>query len=443
MAKLSKAEELTKLMLDTSPLCCQLWDNNLNTIDCNEAAVRLYGFKDKQEYVERFIKDCNPEFQPDGQRSDEKAIKMVKKAFDEGRCEGDWMHQMPDGTPMPAEVTLVRVNYMDGFVVAGYTRDLRHIRKIENALTEAEKMTKAIMEASPVSYVLLDKKLNAIDCNKTALQVFGCPSKDYFFKHYWERFSPIYQPDGRKTSEKAEVLMERVHKEGKIIYEWDHKTFDGEVLPTKTILTKITHNNDVYFISYKYDMRDIRSMEKNIKWLESEVEKVYYDPLTNIYNRRYFDENLNRTLKFLSRSKSPLTLMMIDIDHFKRYNDTYGHSEGDACLKIVAETLSNSVTRTEDFAARYGGEEFAMVLPHTDENGARLIAERLIKNIVNCNIPHENSDVEKYVTISIGVTTAVVSFKHNPEDYIIRADELLYESKQNGRNRYTFGTLLT
>ena len=441
MDELQKAEELSKLMLDTTPICCQLWDSNFAVIDCNEAAVKLYGFNNKQEFLERFFRECSPEYQGDGQHSDEKAIMFVKKAFEEGSCVFDWMHQMPDGTPLPAEITLVRTSYKDGYVVAGYTRDLRHIKKMEEALTEAEKMTKAIMEASPVSYVLFDKDLNAIDCNKTTLDVFACPSKQFFLDHYWKRFSPAYQPDGRKTFEKTQVFKDRVLKEGKVIVEWDHRSFKGEHLPTETILTRMTYNNEIYIIAYKYDLRRIKKMEENIRRLESEVEKVYIDPLTGIYNRRYFDENLDRAVKTLSRSGGMMSLMMIDIDHFKKYNDTYGHSEGDNCLKIIAETLSKTVTRADDFAARYGGEEFAVVLPNTDEKGARVIAEKLLENIRNCNIPHENSDVAKCVTISIGVTTSSVSHTQNPDHYIKRADEMLYESKQNGRDRYTFGSL--
>jgi PAS domain-containing protein len=133
-----KSKERMMLMLDTSPICTQIWDRNLNTIDCNEAGVRLYGFKDKEEYKERFILDCSPEFQPDGRRSDVKAVMLVNKAFKEGLCVFDWIHQTPDGkTKIPAEVTLVRAKYGDDVVVLGYTYDLREQVKIIDELLEA------------------------------------------------------------------------------------------------------------------------------------------------------------------------------------------------------------------------------------------------------------------------------------------------------------------
>jgi len=167
--------------------------------------------------------------------------------------------------------------------------------------------------------------------------------------------------------------------------------------------------------------------------------EVEYDALTGIYNRRYFDETMEHVISSLSRSESLLSVLMIDIDFFKRYNDTYGHVEGDRCLKAVAQTLSQCVTRADDFVARYGGEEFIVILPNTDEHGARLIAEKLLENIRALNMPHEQSDVAGYVTISIGGTTGKVLHTHNADDFVKKADELMYKSKQEGRDRFSFG----
>jgi len=134
--------------------------------------------------------------------------------------------------------------------------------------------------------------------------------------------------------------------------------------------------------------------------------------------------------------------MMIDIDYFKKFNDTYGHSEGDKCLKIVADTLSKSMMRKDDYVARYGGEEFVVVLPNTDEDGARTVAEKLLLNIRNCEIPHEKSEISEYVSVSIGVTTGMADYRQIGDNYIRKADEMLYNSKNSGRNRYTFGYLI-
>jgi signal transduction histidine kinase/DNA-binding response OmpR family regulator/PAS domain-containing protein len=142
-------QERMMLMLDTSPLCTQIWDENLNTIDCNEAGVRLYGFRDKAEYRERFISSCSTEYQPDGQRSDVKAVALVHQAFESGYCHFDWVHKMPDSdVQIPAEVTLVRAKYGDKNVVLGYTRDMREHNRMMETMRYQSKLTYAVNDVA-------------------------------------------------------------------------------------------------------------------------------------------------------------------------------------------------------------------------------------------------------------------------------------------------------
>jgi len=162
------------------------------------------------------------------------------------------------------------------------------------------------------------------------------------------------------------------------------------------------------------------------------------DQVTGIYNRRYLDGSLKKILKLHSRTGGSLSVLMIDIDYFKKYNDAYGHDAGDDCLSIVAVALSQCVIRNEDFVARYGGEEFTVVLPNTDENGARMVAEKILEKMREYNIPHKTSDIAEFVTVSIGGTTGIINHLQNGSDYIKTADKALYESKKNGRNKYTF-----
>jgi len=166
--------------------------------------------------------------------------------------------------------------------------------------------------------------------------------------------------------------------------------------------------------------------------------KANRDALTGLYNRRFMENNLQKIMDFLSRSNGLLSVLMLDVDHFKKYNDTYGHEQGDICLKAVAQALADSITRANDFTARYGGEEFVAVLPNTGEAGARQLAEKLLGAVQQLNLPHAASLTVPYVTVSIGVTTGQVAYRQNWEDYLKRADEGLYMSKQNGRNQYTY-----
>ncbi|MDR2717273.1 MAG: diguanylate cyclase [Treponema sp.] len=179
---------------------------------------------------------------------------------------------------------------------------------------------------------------------------------------------------------------------------------------------------------------------RQMKTIFEQMAKI--DPVTGIYNRRYLDENIKRFIISLSRSNGTLSLLMVDVDFFKNYNDAYGHSKGDICLKTIAEVLGVNLLRTDDFVARYGGEEFVVVLPNTSERGARMVADRLLESIRKRGIPHEASSVAEYVTISIGVTTGAVLHTYSGDNYIQRADKAMYMSKQNGRNMYTFLQLL-
>jgi len=175
-----------------------------------------------------------------------------------------------------------------------------------------------------------------------------------------------------------------------------------------------------------------------IRTLGEFLNMTIIDQLTGIYNRRYMDGHLKKTIKSMVRANSNLSLLLIDIDYFKRYNDTYGHNAGDNCLKIVASAISKCVYRDLDFVARYGGEEFAVVLPNTDKNGLHTVAEKILEKVRECKIPHKASHIADYVTISIGGTTSIVKYFYHAQDYIKAADKALYESKKNGRNRYTF-----
>jgi diguanylate cyclase (GGDEF)-like protein len=143
-------------------------------------------------------------------------------------------------------------------------------------------------------------------------------------------------------------------------------------------------------------------------------------------------------LKRVSDSGGLLSMMMVDIDHFKLYNDTYGHIAGDNCLKTIADTLKRTVAREGDFVVRYGGEEFVVVLPKTDEEGVRNVAERMLENVRLLALPHKTSDAADHVTISIGAMTSKVGYTYNANAYVNRADEIMYKSKRNGRNQYTF-----
>lgn len=159
------------------------------------------------------------------------------------------------------------------------------------------------------------------------------------------------------------------------------------------------------------------------------------DALTQVANRRQFDQDLQTEWRRALRRQSPLSLLMIDIDHFKRFNDRWGHQAGDHCLKDVAQTIAGCATRAGDLVARYGGEEFVVILPHTPSVGARLVAEKMRAAVARARIAHGDSPVSEYVTLSIGSATAVPTESAGAIDLVAAADCALYEAKHTGRNR--------
>ena len=166
------------------------------------------------------------------------------------------------------------------------------------------------------------------------------------------------------------------------------------------------------------------------------IERVgLIDPLTKISNRRAFEERLKLEWGRASRDKSPISILLIDIDKFKDYNDTYGHQQGDAALKTFAEISVKSLMRSADFAARWGGEEFAILLPGIGANGAAEVAERVRKNIETAVIPTEEK-TDTRITISIGVNSIVPGSNDSSGNFIKKADQALYKAKELGRNRF-------
>ncbi|CAM4165486.1 diguanylate cyclase [Vreelandella rituensis] len=170
---------------------------------------------------------------------------------------------------------------------------------------------------------------------------------------------------------------------------------------------------------------------------------VMLDGLTGIPNRRYFDEQLAKELRRSRRQGEPLAVIMMDVDHFKQFNDYYGHGPGDDCLKKVARTLEAAAERPADLVARYGGEEFVALLPGTDAEGASWVAERLREAILTLAIPHAHSSAAEVVTLSLGVAVLSPHIDEQVGEHIMesknllsQADQALYAAKKAGRNQY-------
>ncbi|MBF0508126.1 MAG: PleD family two-component system response regulator [Deltaproteobacteria bacterium] len=196
-------------------------------------------------------------------------------------------------------------------------------------------------------------------------------------------------------------------------------------------------------LKLKYEMDRRKAREQELLEVTKQLQEANLmlqrlselDGLTNIANRRCFDVYLDQEWRRATRTGSQLSMLMIDIDYFKLYNDTYGHQAGDECLRNVSKTLNHSLKRGGDFAARYGGEEFAIILPETDITGAVLLAQAIRAKVEELNISHAKSEVSDRVTISIGAAS-ILPEKDLPNAILVTtADQALYQAKRSGRNQ--------
>lgn len=188
-------------------------------------------------------------------------------------------------------------------------------------------------------------------------------------------------------------------------------------------------------VGFMFDISERKRTEEQLAALRRELEELSFkDGLTGVANRRRFDVVMETEWANACRGKQPLSLLMLDIDCFKQYNDRYGHLEGDLCLKRIAKLISLAADRPRDFVARFGGEEFVVVLPETNVTEAYKIASRCRDLITGEHIPHEASPISKYVSVSIGLGSTVPQCGDEAEVFIRLTDQRLYQAKQRGRN---------
>lgn len=191
------------------------------------------------------------------------------------------------------------------------------------------------------------------------------------------------------------------------------------------------------FKSIQKDQTQLEIAAKKLKKANKKLENASYtDSLTGLHNRRYFNFIYERELKRAKRNRTYITFMMLDIDYFKQYNDTYGHVEGDYALKSVSKVLQETLKRPSDYVFRLGGEEFGVLMSETDESSSAKLAREICDAVRGRGLKHENSKVGEFITISIGVVCCVADDALDEEILISRADEMLYEAKESGRDRY-------
>ncbi len=185
--------------------------------------------------------------------------------------------------------------------------------------------------------------------------------------------------------------------------------------------------------------RQVKSFTFKLEHQNQELKKLFLlattDQVTGIANRYRLEDFLEQEWGNAIRNQIPLSIIMIDIDYFKSYNDTYGHLQGDRCLKQVAQTIKSSIKRSKDLVARYGGEEFIVILPDVQIAGARIVAENIYSEVKALNISHTSSEISDYLTISLGIASTIPAIDSEASTLIAAADRAVYLAKEKGRDR--------
>lgn len=208
---------------------------------------------------------------------------------------------------------------------------------------------------------------------------------------------------------------------------------------THLTIQKLQHSLLIQNARLQQEIHQRQQMESALQEANQQLHRLATsDPLTKLANRRLFDECLSKAWSILTREKLPLSLLLCDVDFFKRYNDSKGHQAGDECLHQVAQAMKCTVKRPADLVARYGGEEFAVILPNTNGEGALRVAEEIQCSIRTLEIAHPQSPISKFVTLSLGASCTIPWYKGSPEALIATADRALYQAKQSGRDRTVF-----
>lgn len=225
-----------------------------------------------------------------------------------------------------------------------------------------------------------------------------------------------------------------------IDHEADYRalTWDGSYVWIRDVVHVLRNKEGEVeaLIGFMFDISQRKQAEQQLVQLQQQLEELsYVDGLTSVANRRMFDNRLQVEWDNAQRTAQPLSLILLDIDFFKEYNDHYGHIRGDDCLKSVAQALSGAALRPRDLMARYGGEEFVLLLPETDAKAAAQVAERCRQLINEQNIEHAHSQVSPLLTLSLGVGTLIPGPLDQPQAFLETVDRLLYQAKRQGRNR--------
>ncbi len=326
---------------------------------------------------------------------------------------------------------------LSGFILLMLAKERSDLQVLamQESLKTAETRFQQIVETAIEGILIFDEHYRVTFANENMAAMLGYTANEMLGRAYASFFPEShmdvyrYQESLRKRGEGSVYESCLLRKDGQL--RWF-------LISAKPIFDE--RGNFEGSFGMFTDINDRKEMELLLEESNRRLTELSnMDSLTGIANRRRFDAALEHEYSRLRRSNSKLSVILLDIDHFKDYNDCYGHVMGDECLRQIASVLASSINRAVDLAARYGGEEFACILPDTDLQGAVQVAERIRQGIRELGIEHKKSPVSEFVTASFGVITVQYSSAISSDEVVAMADKLLYQAKSAGRNRIEYG----
>jgi len=307
--------------------------------------------------------------------------------------------------------------------------------ELEEEIKQREKISKTLQ----LTQFSLDRARDAVFFLNGNAQFFyvneaACQSLGYSQEELLQM--TIHQIDPSLASTNWQSYWQELKQQQSLTTESKHQTKDGKTLPVEVTLNHLEFDEHEYNCVIARDITERKQTEAALKKINEKLNHLAtIDSLTQLANRRHFDECFHLEWKKMLREQKPLSLLLCDVDFFKTYNDYYGHQAGDDCLRRVAKAIKGSIKRPGDLAARYGGEEFAIILPNTNSQGALNVAESIRTAIVAQKLEHKRSEIRDHITISIGVSGIIPNQSLFPETLIEQSDKALYQAKKNGRNQ--------
>ncbi len=305
-------------------------------------------------------------------------------------------------------------------------RLLEHKSQLIEQLEQMERRNREIIFNATDPMIVCDQFYIIESVNPATIQMLGYQNAQLIGRSFIDLVEPKYRDDIARCFEDLSICKDICDDQD--TREIEIVNHNGDNIHTDMSISVIG-DSKAKFLVMLHDLTLHHSLVQELK------KQSYVDKLTNLANRRKMDEFYSNEWFRCQRNRQPISVLFFDIDHFKRYNDTYGHQAGDDCLMAVANLLAKMISRPADLIARYGGEEFVAVLPETSYEGAMELAEKILDKIRALKIEHKTSGITPYLTVSVGIASSIPKEGINAEGLLDLADKALYLAKNSGRNQ--------